>query len=229
MLINIQYTYRFRAKLCECTRRMIFLCLLSIQECMMHSTWSIPHFSRTKPQYRWSSESWLCLTMTSQTPGLSSFLENFISPYTCKYICFISRGWGHGLVGKVPTSKHENLNPITDTHIKSMYLHQSTGEAACWPVSPVKSVSFQLCSNPCLERVKWKCWGDSSVEKVIAAQAWKPGFKIAALVHRPGLAELSHKLSPESIVVRRTWRQQNYRDLLDSRVPSSVTNPVSSG
>lgn len=144
------------------------------------------------------------------------------------YMCFISRSWGHGLVSKVPTSKHGNLNPITDAHIKSMYLHQSTGQAACWPVSPVKSVSFQFSSNPCLERVKWKGWGDGSGGKVIAAHAWKPDFKIAALVHRPGLAELSHKLSPESIVVRRTWRQQDYRDLLDSRVPSSVTNPVSS-
>lgn len=44
MLINIQYTYRFRAKLCECTRRMIFLCLLPIKECIMHSIRSIPPF-----------------------------------------------------------------------------------------------------------------------------------------------------------------------------------------
>lgn len=209
MLINIQYTYRFRAKLCECTRRMIFLCLLPIKECMMHSIWSIPPFSRTKPQYRWSSESWLCLTTTSQKPGLPSFLENFISPCTCKYMCFISRSWGHGLVGKVPTSKHENLNSITDAHIKKQGTEACTciralGRQACWPVSPVKSVSFQLSSNPCLERVKWKCWGDGSGGKVIAAQAWKSGFRIAALIHRPGLAELSHKLSPESIVVRRT-------------------------
>lgn len=59
-----------------------------------------------------------CVLLWQVKPGLSSFLENFISPYTCKYMCFISRGWGHGLLGKVPTSKHENLNSITDAHIK---------------------------------------------------------------------------------------------------------------
>lgn len=194
MLINIQDAYRFKAKLYECTRKMIFLCLLPIKECM-HSTWSIPPFSRTKPQYRWSSESWLCLTMTSQKPGLSSFLENFISPYTCKYMYFISRGWGHGLLGKVTTSKHENLNSITDAHIKKTgYRYEPVSEH--WGRRPAgqsvqsNQLAFSSAAIP-VSKSKVEVLRRRSGGKVIAAQARKPGFRITALKHRPGLAAIN--------------------------------------
>lgn len=124
MLINIQYTYRFRTKLCECTRRMIFLCLLSIKECMMHMI-HIPFLKdKTTVQVEFRT---LTVSYYDKSEAWTIFLlrEFYFTLYL--YMCFISRGRGHGLVGKVPTSKHENLNPITDAHIKSMYLHQSTG------------------------------------------------------------------------------------------------------